>query len=259
VAILGCERDDPYLKAFNAVARYFPRPAEPLVFHVGPLQGGNAVVVVGPEKSAFWVKDGKVYVVNDAARKVAPEAQQAPDNIKYDQAFAHAIRQSFVHATVAMDEAEEPDESRFDELGDTAKDSLKAGKLEEARKQATELLSLSRQHGTNGDYGNATHDANLVLGRIAVLEGRIEDAKKYLLEAGRTPGSPQLDTFGPSMSLAQDLLEKDEREVVLQYFALCRKFWEMENGRLDLWSKQVANGKMPDFGAWRRMSVAPSD
>jgi hypothetical protein len=46
--------------------------------------------------------------------------------------------------------------------------------------------------------------------------------------------------------LARDLLEKSERQVVLDYFELCRKFWN--NGRLDQWSQQVKDGKIPDFG-----------
>jgi len=36
-------------------------------------------------------------------------------------------------------------------------------------------------------------------------EGKVEDAKHYLLEAGKTPGSPQLNSFGPDMSLAEEL------------------------------------------------------
>jgi hypothetical protein len=92
-------------------------------------------------------------------------------------------------------------------------------------------------------------NANLVLGRIAVQEGRMDDAKHHLLEAGKSPGSPVMNSFGPNMSLAQDLLEKGERDVVLEYFELCRKFWQMDRGRLDQWGQDVKAGKTPDFGA----------
>ncbi|MGI8966464.1 MAG: RNA polymerase subunit sigma-24, partial [Limisphaerales bacterium] len=88
-----------------------------------------------------------------------------------------------------------------------------------------------------------------VLGRIAVREGKIESAKKYLIEAGKSPGSPQMDSFGPNMSLAQDLLEKGERETVLEYFKLCRKFWTSHPDKLDEWTQDVRKGKTPDFGA----------
>jgi hypothetical protein len=82
-----------------------------------------------------------------------------------------------------------------------------------------------------------------------VREGRIADAKRYLLEAGKNPGSPVLGSFGPNMSLAKDLLDKGQRDVVLEYFELCRKFWKMDRGRLDQWSQEVKDGKTPDFGA----------
>ena len=114
---------------------------------------------------------------------------------------------------------------------------------------ATQLLKLAPSFKGNWNYGNAIQDANLVLGRIAVRDGRLEDAKNYLLESGKSQGSPQMDTFGPNMSLAKDLLEKGERDTVLQYFELCRKFWTMDNNKLNDWSKEVKAGKSPDFGA----------
>jgi hypothetical protein len=141
------------------------------------------------------------------------------------------------------------DENRFYALDDVAKESFNVGKIEDARKYATELLALAPRFQGNWNYGNAVQDGNLVLGRIAVHEGRMEEAKQYLLEAGKSPGSPQMDTFGPNMSLAKDLLEKGERDTVLQYFELCRKFWEMESGKLNEWSRAVKTGKIPDFGA----------
>ena len=59
----------------------------------------------------------------------------------------------------------------------------------------------------------------------------------------------KMDSFGPNMSLAQDLLTKGERDVVLEYFELCRHFWKMENGRLTKWGQEVKAGRIPDFGA----------
>ena len=52
------------------------------------------------------------------------------------------------------------------------------------------------------------------------------------------------------MTLAKELLEKGEREVVLEYFDLCAKFWELERDKkLKKWKSQVEAGKTPDFGA----------
>lgn len=138
---------------------------------------------------------------------------------------------------------------RFYALNDAAKQSFVLGKTEDARRCANNLLALLPKFLDDWNYGNAVQDANLVLGRIAVQEGRIEDAKRHLLEAGRSPGSAQMNSFGPNMSLAKDLLETGEHDVVLEHFELCRKFWQMDRGRLEQWSQDVKAGKIPDFGA----------
>jgi hypothetical protein len=155
------------------------------------------------------------------------------------------------HYHQAMNElaAAKGDKSRFYALDAAAKESFLAGHVEDARTFAKELLEISSRFKQDWNYGNAIHDGNLVLGRIAVKEGRLDEAKKCLLEAGKSKGSPQMDTFGPNMSLAKDLLEKGERETVLEYFELCRKFWKIHRGRLDDWSALVKQDVIPDFGA----------
>ncbi len=137
---------------------------------------------------------------------------------------------------------------RFHALGDAAKAAFVLGKTGEATDFAEELLELAPRFKGDWDYGNAIHNGNLVLGRVAVKEGRLDVAKEFLLAAGRTPGSPQLDTFGPNMSLAKDLVEAGEKEAVLQYFDLCKQFWEMGGGDLRGWSRTVKWGGTPDFG-----------
>jgi tetratricopeptide (TPR) repeat protein len=141
------------------------------------------------------------------------------------------------------------EQGRFYALNDAAKQSFTLGNIEDARKYANDLLALLPRFPNDWNYGNAVQDGHLVLGRIAVREGRIEDAKRHLQEAGKSPGSPQMDSFGPNMSLAKDLIEKGERDAVLEYFELCRKFWRMDRGRLDQWRQEVLAGKIPDFGA----------
>jgi len=95
----------------------------------------------------------------------------------------------------------------------------------------------------------AEDDGHMVLGRVALKRGDVETAKRELLLAGATPGSPQLDSFGPNMSLAKDLLEKKQADTVIEYFALCGKFWKLEDGNLKRWSVLAKAGEMPDFGA----------
>jgi hypothetical protein len=141
---------------------------------------------------------------------------------------------------------------RFLCLGQAAKKSLAVGRTEDARQFAKDMLvwddKFSRGAAAKAN-GDVVHDANLVLGRIAVDEGHIEQAKRHLLAAGKSTGSPVLSSFGPNMSLANDLLGKGEQETVLQYLELCRKLWTSGGGKLDEWVKDIHAGRMPDFGS----------
>ncbi len=154
------------------------------------------------------------------------------------------LRQATNTVATAPSEAE-----KFYALDAAAKESFVAGKIEPARQYATELLTLAPNYRSDWNYGNAIQDGNLVLGRIALQEGKTNEAKNYLIEAGKSPGSPQMNSFGPNMSLALDLIKAGDRDTPLQYFELCRKFWTMDRGQLDDWRDEVKAGKFPDFGA----------
>ena len=133
-------------------------------------------------------------------------------------------------------------------LNDLAKAAFSADQLDQARHYA-ELGLQNAEAGWNS--GNRVHHGNLVLGRIALRAGNIEEARTRLIAAGNTTGSPQLNSFGPNMSLAKDLLEIGEREVVLEYFKLCSRFWDSDRAKdkLDRWRVVAAAGRIPDFGA----------
>ncbi len=130
-----------------------------------------------------------------------------------------------------------------------AKAAWRAGAMDKASKYAQELLDTVGSPKPDWNSGNAIHDGNMVLGLVALNAGNVPQARQYLLEAGKTPGSPQANSFGPNMSLAKELAQKGEKETVLEYFALCRKFWKMGGERLDQWSDTVRANSIPDFGA----------
>jgi len=155
---------------------------------------------------------------------------------------------SKAHGTAALMTAK-TEEERFYYLGAAAKEEFNKGHISDAKNYATELATLAPKYTKNWNYGNAIQDANLVLGRIAVRDGNIEAAKSYLSEEAKSPGSPQMDSFGPNVSLAKDLLEKKETEAVINYFTACKTFWKMHNGKLDDWIASVKAGNIPDFGA----------
>ena len=118
------------------------------------------------------------------------------------------------------------------------------GDLDKARMYAEAMLADSP---ANWNRGNRVHYGNLVLGRIALADGDLGGAGQYLLAAGRTPGSPQLKSFGPDMGLARDLLARGETQTVLRYLALCLDFWEMGQDSLKNWIALIEGGRTPDF------------
>lgn len=131
--------------------------------------------------------------------------------------------------------------------------ALAAGDEGKAAAYAQELISLGEGLKSSpgfgpGMYSNAAHVGNLVLGRIALSGGDVGKAKEHLLAAGRVPGSSVLKSFGPDMTLAKALIEKGECEAVIEYFDLCAKFWEMQNGKLEQWKSVVRQGGTPNFG-----------
>ena len=135
-------------------------------------------------------------------------------------------------------------------LGQAAMASVDVGDYGKARRYADELLRLSHDlFPKDKPDADGIHKGNLVLGRLALRAGNAPEAKAYLLESARVGGSPALDSFGPNMILAKELLDRGEREVVLEYFDLCGKFWEHGRDRLAEWKKQVEAGEIPDFGA----------
>jgi tetratricopeptide (TPR) repeat protein len=138
---------------------------------------------------------------------------------------------------------------RFYALNEAAKAAFEVGKADEAKQHAQAALALAPKYRGDWNYGNAIHDGHMVLGRVALKSGDVEIAKRELLLAGATPGSPQLDSFGPNMTLAKDLLEQKQSDAVMEYFTLCAKFWDLERGNLRRWSVLAKAGEMPDFGA----------
>ena len=131
-------------------------------------------------------------------------------------------------------------------LEELAEAAFRAERYEDARTYATSMLQS--EPGRSGPYSDESgiHKANIILGRLALLEDDVALASYHLLEAGKVEGSAPLGSFGPNMRLAAELLERGEKDVVLEYFELCSKFWPSE--KLADWAAMVKGGRMPDFG-----------
>lgn len=142
---------------------------------------------------------------------------------------------------------EETDDTwRLNVLADAAEAAALAEDWEKAVEYANDLLRSAAEDTTDWFYGNAVHQGNLVLGAVAFAKGDVNQAALFLVRAGRTPGSPQLNSFGPRMGLARDLLEAGQRDAVVEYLELCGRFWQKET--VDAWIRTIEAGGMPDFG-----------
>ena len=239
---------------------------------INPIQEGDAY----QQARQLWLEQTKAHAQNtailgnaaqfflihdkDLAEDLLKQAQKAePNNSEWSerlgQLYALQNSEGKSAATKSLEEFEKAqsddasDSTRFYRLDDLTKQAFEAGEIEKAAKYANELLETAQKYPKDWNYGNAIHLGNNVLGRVALKQGDVKKAVQYLLNAGKTPGSPQLNSFGPNMSLAKELLEKGEKNAVLQYFELCRKFWSMGGENLDNWTKEVKAGRTPDFGA----------
>jgi hypothetical protein len=213
-----------------------------------------------PKNVAVLDHAAKFFLIRDQAiaGKLLKQVQQLePNNPQWSDKLGeyYMFERGKAGATNALEQfekaqaADTDDATRFYRLDELTKAAFDAGEDAKAAQFADELLKAAATHKGDWNYGNAIYHANCTLGRIALKKGDKKKADEYLLKAGQTPGSPQLDSFGPNMSLATELLEAGEKETVLQFFELCRKFWKMGDKTLDDWTKEVKAGQAPQFGA----------
>ncbi|MDD2716665.1 MAG: thioredoxin family protein [Candidatus Wallbacteria bacterium] len=107
------------------------------------------------------------------------------------------------------------------------KDAFADCRTEEVKAFCSEYLGLAESFGKNDwNYGNAVYEANLYLGLTALAEGDANSACEYLLKAGTTPGSPQLESYGPDLSLAKKLIKLGKTAEVKQFLDQIRQFWK---------------------------------
>jgi hypothetical protein len=136
---------------------------------------------------------------------------------------------------------------RFYALDDHIKAAYAANDVAGTGKLATEYLELANTYRCNWNYGNALHDANRYLGLISLKKGDTDAAVVYLREAGKSTGSPQLDTFGPELDLANELLKQGRTEAVQGYLKDIKKFWKTDNGQVAGWLAAMDAGEKPEL------------
>jgi hypothetical protein len=137
--------------------------------------------------------------------------------------------------------------TRAPQLPRLARAAYNARQFTKAEGYAKEALEAA-QHGVFPWTGDAIHQGNIVLGRLAYRKGDVQGAILYLLAAGKTPGSPTLAALGPNMGLARDLLLGGQSAAVIQYLEECGTFWMGGSQKLAEWLALTRAGLSPDFG-----------
>ena len=128
--------------------------------------------------------------------------------------------------------------------------ALTCGRANRAIELAERALEILEPHEDNWNHDNIVHHSNAVIGLAYVKKGLFADASEYLLLASEIGGSPQLDSFGPSMKLAQELLSEGYESTVILYLRRCLEFWNHEAATESItqWIDDIQNGDEPHFG-----------
>ena len=124
---------------------------------------------------------------------------------------------------------------RFYDLSDEIDKAFLNRNYDLSRRLINEYLDLASIYKCNWNYGNAIHDSNIKLGLISLEEGDVDLAGEYLKKAGKSTGSPQLDTFGPELDLANKLLKANKADEVKVYLTDIKIFWENNDELIYRW------------------------
>ncbi len=119
----------------------------------------------------------------------------------------------------------------------------------EGKSHALDLLQIYQSNPKDDQYIFGLHDSHTTLGRIALKNGDLKTAKDELLKSIQVPSTPPLQTIGPKMTLAGELLAKGEKQAVLDYLEQAEKIWIYKSAKEKLteWRKEISSGKMINF------------
>jgi hypothetical protein len=145
---------------------------------------------------------------------------------------------------------------RFYSLEEKIQAAYEAGNDADVKSLTREYLALAVTYRCNWNYGNAVHDANRYLGLASLRSGKVDEAAAFLVLSGKSPGSPQLNSFGPELDLANRLLKFGKVVQVKEYLTGVKTFWRMDNGQVDIWLSAIDRGETPELD--RHESAKPS-
>lgn len=110
-------------------------------------------------------------------------------------------------------------------------EALGRGDLQAAASAADSLLEEAAAiPDDDWDHDNLLHDGHIIRGHVQLRLGDLTGAEAALRAAGTVRGSPQLDSFGPDLSLAWEMLRLSRDHAVLDYLHGIARFWSPDVG-----------------------------
>jgi tetratricopeptide (TPR) repeat protein len=215
-----------------------------------------SAAVLGNAARFFTLND------EDQSERLYQKAQELePENAAWPSALGHLYRLRNVrlnpnergpNATRALEQFERAfllskiDRDRGHVLIEVSKAAFDAGEHARARIAAEEMFRISL---TDANPADTLHAAHTILGRLALKEGNIEEAKRCLAAAAEAIVT-KAGVFAPGpreLWLAHELLERGERTAVIEYLQRCSAVWQDPWHRADIWTSAIERGEVPDF------------
>jgi hypothetical protein len=108
---------------------------------------------------------------------------------------------------------------------------------------------LIRENGHSADpaYGYAVYTGNLILAQAALDRDDLESSRKFLLKAATTTGFRYIEQNGPDAVVARSLLQRGDRDTVLDYLRRFHKLWPRGMQVLERWETTISAGRIPNF------------
>ena len=113
-----------------------------------------------------------------------------------------------------------------------------------AVREMAKYLEDSRKWFMLGNDGARHYSIQQRHGFAALLDGDLEAAGAFLLEStSQADGTPTLSSFGPGTRLADELLKRGEKKVVLKFLKRCSDFWTLYPEKVDRWTQALEEGR----------------
>ncbi|MBO9491986.1 hypothetical protein J7384_16620 [Endozoicomonas sp. G2_1] len=116
---------------------------------------------------------------------------------------------------------------------------------------------LEKNKPFHAKSGDVVHLTNIARGWMALNIGDSDQAIRYLFKSTKTEGSPNLNSFGPDMTLIRALYNQGHKTAVLKYLELVQSFWNTDSAKqkIQTWRKMAEHNCPIQFQFYDTKSI----